>query len=169
MPAVISQDEKYRYLLTRSLEDAFTPSGSYPLPFLMLNPSTADADVDDNTIRRCKKFAQRDGYSGIVVANLYALRSTDPENLWRHEDPIGPENELYLEEMAIMYPAVVCAWGADAPPARVLQVIEIFQRMQVTLLCLSTTKSGAPRHPLYVKGDQQLITWDIEKWKIQQG
>ena len=68
MSAVISDCGKYRYVLERD-------KGSNPLVFLMLNPSTADASLDDPTIRRCRRFSEDNGYTGIVVVNLYAYRA----------------------------------------------------------------------------------------------
>jgi hypothetical protein len=125
----------------------------------MLNPSTADATLDDPTIRRCRSFASSWGFSGITVANLYALRSTDPAALWLHHDPVGPENDAYVAEMAMKHGSVVCAWGANARDDRVATVVKLLRNARAQLTCLGTTKSGAPRHPLYVRGDQLLIEW----------
>ncbi|CDY79414.1 hypothetical protein BGLT_02195 [Caballeronia glathei] len=125
--------------------------------FLMLNPSTADATLDDPTIRRCRSFAAAWGMDGITVANLYALRSTDPAGLWLHADPIGPENDDHLYELAVTHGRVVCAWGANARADRVAAVVHLLRHAGAQLTCLGTTKSGAPRHPLYVRGDQPLM------------
>jgi hypothetical protein len=62
------------------------------MAWVMLNPSTADAEVDDPTIRRCMSFAKREGYDGIEVLNLYGLRATKPKHLLDHPDPEGPQN-----------------------------------------------------------------------------
>jgi hypothetical protein len=154
MSAIISDCGQYRYLLTREGE----PSG-FPLPFLMLNPSTADASLDDPTIRRCRGFATANGYGGILVANLYALRSTDPSGLWTHADPVGPENDHWLTNLAVCEPFIVCAWGTNAKPDRVRHVVDLMKGHGVRLVCLGTTKDGHPRHPLYVRGDQPFIDW----------
>lgn len=164
MTAVISADQQYRYMLTREFGDLCSPDEAQKLPFVMLNPSTADASLDDPTIRRCQRFARRDGHSGIVVVNLYALRSTDPAKLWQHSDPVGPENAIYLTEVAATYRNAVCAWGANAPPARVHEVVAIFLRAGAKLLCLGTTNDGSPRHPLYVKGETSIRPWNYEAW-----
>ena len=87
--AVISKCGAYRYSLTRKWSDAPL------LSFVMLNPSTADAKEDDPTIRRCIGFARREGAGGLIVANLYALRSSSPEALWAARDPIGPQNRRW--------------------------------------------------------------------------
>jgi hypothetical protein len=129
------------------------------LPFVMLNPSTADADNDDPTIRRCMSFARRDGYVGIVVINLYAFRATSPAVMLAEPAAFGPENEFHLKKMAIeaaAYPVpIVCAWGTHGTNG---QVAALSMRNQgARLVCLGVTKDGHPRHPLYVKGDQPLV------------
>ncbi|WP_353192150.1 DUF1643 domain-containing protein [Pandoraea pnomenusa] len=157
MSAIISQCGQYRYTLTREPHDAYTTRGT--ALFIMLNPSTADASLDDPTVRRCRGFARTWDCNGIVVANLYALRATDPAELWKHGDPVGPLNDLYLRELAAKHETVICAWGTNARPDRVQAVREIFGGRMHRLMCLGVTKDGSPRHPLYVRGDQQLIEW----------
>jgi hypothetical protein len=73
--ATISDCGRYRYTLGRTWSD------EPPVLFVMLNPSTADADVDDNTISKCIGFAKRWGHGGITVVNLYAWRATNPKEL----------------------------------------------------------------------------------------
>jgi hypothetical protein len=116
MSAVISPCGTYRYRLTRAAE-SMTPMKSTAL-FVMLNPSTADAQFDDPTIRRCRGFAKVWDCNGLAVANVYALRSTDPAALWTHPDPIGPDNNDYLWNFARECGDVVCAWGSNAKPER---------------------------------------------------
>ncbi|ARP92528.1 hypothetical protein CAL14_05375 [Bordetella genomosp. 9] len=166
MNAVISECGTYRYLLTRP-----APSGpQFAKPcygtalFVMLNPSTADATVDDPTIRRCKAFAYRWGCAGIAVVNLYALRSPSPADLWKHADPVGPDNDIWLRQVAREHETVVFAWGANAKPERVRQVYEIFKGGPLRQIrCLGVTKDGSPRHPLYVRADQPLIEWSPDE------
>lgn len=151
--AKISECGQYRYGLLRRWND------DLPLTFVMLNPSTADADLDDPTIRRCMGFARRDGYGGIYVFNLYAYRATDPKALLTCADPVGPENDSYLTRH--LWAAhqqgrpVVAAWGANARPDRVRAVLDLVPG--APWRCLGVTKAGAPKHPLYIKGDQPLI------------
>lgn len=159
MSAVISECGTYRYLLTRPSELAH-PDRSTVL-FLMLNPSTADASLDDPTIRRCRSFARTWGAAGITVANLYALRATEPAALWLHDHPTGPENDMWLWKLAREYREVICAWGVNAKPNRVLAAMRVFEAAGAKLWCLGTTKDGHPRHPLYVPGDQPMVPWEI--------
>lgn len=149
----MSECGTYRYQLERSW------GPSYRLVFCMLNPSTADAIVDDPTIRRCIGFAKRDGYDGITVCNAYALRATNPKLLKGHPDPIGPRNDEWLERSCILSPKVVVAWGANIDPARAEQMTNIFRRSGTEVLCLGRTKAGHPRHPLYIRADQPLIPY----------
>lgn len=157
MSATLSTCGRYRYLLSRREEDLL-PRGEHVV-FCMLNPSTADAAQDDPTIRRCRAFARSWGWSGLKVVNLYALRSTDPAALWTSTDPIGPANDAHLAAIARDAGDIVCAWGAAAPRERVHAVADLFTAAGARLWCLGTTKHGAPRHPLYVRGDAALIPW----------
>ncbi|TCK44028.1 hypothetical protein B0G84_2376 [Paraburkholderia sp. BL8N3] len=157
MNAILSLCGQYRYSLSRP--GGLMTAGGPSAMFLMLNPSTADATLDDPTIRRCRSFAAAWGMNGITVANLYALRCTDPAGLWIHADPIGPKNDDHLYELAVTHGRVVCAWGAKARADRVAAVVRLLRDAGATLACLGTTKSGAPRHPLYVRGNQPLIEW----------
>lgn len=89
--AVLSTCGRYRYRLTRTWSQNRPPA-----TFIMLNPSTADAHEDDKTIRRCIGYARRWGLGGLVVVNLYGYRSTNPDELWKVEDPVGPDNDHHL-------------------------------------------------------------------------
>lgn len=153
-------DGPYRYTLTREW-DAKGP----PVVFVMLNPSTADADVDDPTIRRCLAFARTWGCGSLTVVNLYALRSPSPEALWRARDPVGPRNDAALAETtrtAMTRGGVaVAAWGVHAREDRVEHVLGRVLPADPAnpLFCLGTTRSGAPRHPLFVPGETRLQVW----------
>lgn len=149
--AVLSEDGQYRYLLTRVWDRK-----RKPMVVVMLNPSSADAFTDDPTIRRLagpNGFARRDGAGGVVVVNLFALRSTDPRALLHHDDPIGRHNDAFIRRATDMASTVVCAWGAagihdDRGP----QVVKALKARRVPLQCLGQTSTGQPRHPLYLPG-----------------
>lgn len=150
--ATISDDGLYRY----SLDRVWWDEGGTLLNFVMLNPSTADADNDDPTIRRCMGFARRFGYSGIRVTNLYAYRATKPADLWRVADPVGPDNDRHLLKGA-QDNSVVGAWGANAKSDRVAEVRSLLKWQIISALGL--TKDGAPRHPLYLRGDAEVVSY----------
>lgn len=151
--ASISECGRYRYTLHRWWEPDRTRLG-----FIMLNPSTADADIDDPTIRRCLGFARALGCDGIRVFNLYAFRATKPADLWKADEPTGGDrNDDLLREVlrqAKSWP-VIAAWGANAKPDRVAEVMSWHGSEH--LLALGLTKDGAPRHPLYLRADAKPI------------
>lgn len=160
--ARLSADGLYRHSLHREWRDLSDPSAMPRwVQFVMLNPSTADGMTDDPTIRRCIGFARSWGATGLAVVNLYAFRATSPADLWKAEDPVGPENDEILSrffDMAARYGhPVIAAWGAHARPDRVAQVLQIpgANRLQA----LGVTKAGAPRHPLYLRGDVRPVPW----------
>lgn len=155
MTAIISPCGNFRYLLTRPSTLEHPEAGT--ALFVMLNPSTADAILDDPTIRKCRGFAQRWGCAGITVANLYAYRATDPRDLKRAGYPVGPENDSLLRRLASEYSDIVCAWGNHANPERALSVCDTLSVKGARLWCLGTNRNGTPRHPLMVSYSQPLI------------
>ena len=151
--ALISECGKYRYRLSRIWDDS-----KYPIYWIMLNPSVADASVDDPTINRCCEFARTWKFGGIHVMNLFAYRATNPKELMRAEDPVGPENDECLKHLTKEQEEtqfIVVAWGNKGSLfSRDVDVIEMFKGMVIH--CLGMTKSGFPKHPLYVPGNTQL-------------
>lgn len=152
--ASFSGDGQYRYSLHRWWGDG--PR----LMFVMLNPSTADAEQDDPTIRRCIGFARTLGFDGLSVFNLYAFRATKPADLWKADEPTGGQrNDDLLREVGLhaRHSLVLAAWGANAKADRVAQV-RAFRGWE-NVRALALTKDGAPRHPLYLPGDCLPIPW----------
>lgn len=148
--ATISPCGKYRYRLWRKWGEG--PS----IAFVMLNPSTADADIDDPTIRRCIAFARREGAGSLLVVNLFGLRSTDPDVLSSSDNPTGPENWFHVEAAMDEAETIVCAWGAH--PFALKNSYALQQTAgRRRLVCLGKTKDGYPRHPLYVKAVQPFV------------
>lgn len=126
----------------------------------MLNPSTADARRDDPTVRRCIGFARDWGYGGIEVVNIFALRATDPRELRSARDPIGPRNDAFILRAAAGSPVVV-AWGIHgALGDRGVLALKLFGARS-RLLALGRTRSGAPRHPLYLRRDAQATEYAL--------
>lgn len=153
--AQISRCGRYRYSLTRVWD-----ADAGQLIFCMLNPSTADAEIDDPTIRRCMAFARRERRGGIYIVNLFALRTPRPFDLWAADDRVGgvdAERELAFaaEYAARQGVPIVCAWGAAAK-GRGSFTIDMMRSRGAGLVCLGKTKDGSPRHPLYVRADQPL-------------
>lgn len=151
--AVFSADQKYRYRLERftGLLDA---SGC--VNFIMLNPSTADAEKNDPTVRRCIGYARLWRYHRLIVTNLFALRSTDPAALQTELDPIGPDNDRHLATAAAFADRIVAAWGNHgALRDRSSAVLDLLDQYQVQTFGL--TKAGEPVHPLYQRQAALLI------------
>jgi hypothetical protein len=152
--AVISECGRYRYRLTRKWADGPT------MAFVMLNPSTADASLDDPTIGRCIGFAKREGCGGLLVTNLFAWRATDPKELSRQPFPIGGDWRYHIEVALAVDGPVVCGWGSQKGiDAQVATFKQIAKEEGRSLLCFVKNKDGNPKHPLYVKGDQPLIAY----------
>ncbi len=151
--AILSDDGRYRYWLERRWD--LRP----PMAWCMLNPSTADAYKDDPTIRRCMAFAEREGFGGIIVVNLMAFRATEPSVCLAQADPYGPENEYYLAQAAQKSGrGIVCAWGAHGTRQMANVAVKAFG--DVELWCLGVTKSGEPRHPLYLAESTPFTRWN---------
>jgi hypothetical protein len=153
--AVFNEARTHRYLLIRTWD-----SHARRLPWIMLNPSTADAFADDPTIRRAKAFTRREGYGSLAVVNLFGLRATNPAALRSHHDPWGPHNGMFLHDQCQPGWTAVAAWGAlGSIHGRSAEVTADLLRRGVNLVCLGTTKSGEPRHPLYVPAGTPLVPY----------
>lgn len=154
--AVFSEDGTHRYRLERH-----GLGGGYLLAavnFVMLNPSTATADVDDPTVRRCMGFARAWGYDHLVVTNLFALCATDPRELRDERKHLDAVNQRYVIDAAKAAELVVCAWGAHGGEAghylgRLLRI------HGVDTHALGVTADGSPRHPLYLRSDSKPQEW----------
>lgn len=162
--AYISEDGLYRYSLTRGIADPHfgcldDDERGATVTFVGLNPSTADATQDDPTIRRCVRFAREWGFARLKVVNLYALRATDPKQLWLADDPVGPENDHVISLVFGGSDKIVAAWGATAPDERVSEFIETFGGWQMWALGL--TQGGRPRHPLYMRADVVPFVYEV--------
>jgi len=148
---------RYRYRLSRQWGRPWRP-----LVFVMLNPSTAGATADDATITRCRGIAGREGMTGIVVVNLFALIATDPDRLLSDPDPVGPHNDEFIADaVSTRGGKVVCAWGANAARpryrGRVQDVLDILEGLNVSWQALGRTRSGHPPHPGRLPAGSPLI------------
>jgi hypothetical protein len=164
--AVISKCSLYRYLLRRIWDDSLPP-----LVAGLLNPSTADAATDDATITRIVERARRNGYGSIRVWNIYAYRATDPKDLRKASDPIGPENYHWitsaLADAATSNGIAFVGWGGHKIPNEHLAALRsIIERVGVTLMCLGMTRNGHPVHPLYISYDMQFQPWSFDELAI---
>lgn len=154
--AVISPDGNYRYELRRIWGD---PQSANLMAIVGANPSTADHLIDDNTIRREIGFAKREGCDGLVKLNVQAWRATNPDDVPAGDVGRGPLNDRYLRQVCMECQVIVCAWGTVADPDAVRIALKIFDEQMATLMCFGVTKSGHPRHPLYLPLNTQLVMW----------
>ena len=141
--AVISDCGLYRYALWRVW--------NLTLPlilFIMLNPSKADAFIDDPTIRRCIGFAVSLKAGGFLVGNLFAFRATRVRDMKRASMPVGADNDRWLSQLSTLAQIKIAAWGVHGNfMGRDREVCALIPQMS----CLGTTKDGRPRHPLFLR------------------
>lgn len=143
--AILSEDRKYRYVLSR-IWDETKPT----VMIIGLNPSIADETTNDPTIVRCINFAKSWGYGGVYMLNLFAFRATKPHTMKEAEEPIGNENDKYLEEYYKKSEKVICAWGdTGSYKNRSKEILSKFD----DLYYLELNQTGEPAHPLYLKSD----------------
>jgi hypothetical protein len=153
--AYISPCGTYRYSLEREWAEGPVCT------FIMLNPSTADADIDDPTIRRCIGFAQRWKFGALAVVNLFAFRATDPKAMIGAVDPVGPANDAAIASAVELGGLIIAAWGVHGDlRERGLAVRRLIEEgCERDIHHLGLTKDGHPRHPLYLRGDSQPERW----------
>lgn len=153
----------YRYALWRRWTDGVRAEGATDglCLFVMLNPSTADAFVDDPTLKSCIRLAKGWGFGRLAVGNLYGWRSPKPKNLLTAPDPVGPDNDEWLDELLSEASRVVVAWGAGVvgAPAGLKRAAEVCWRLNaiedgLPLWCrvapptaTPLTRSTCPRTP----------------------
>lgn len=169
--ADLSDCGRYRYNLGRRWAD-----DGPVMALIMFNPSTADADVDDATIRKCVKFAKREGASGLVVRNLFAFRTPKPKVLMAAHadgvDVIGPENDTWLRllvENPFAFRPIVAAWGAGPSTLAGARLMGPRSRWLVELIGrrlhrfddnrFRMTAGPAAPHPLYLRGDTPITPY----------
>jgi hypothetical protein len=154
--AILSSCNLYRYWLWR-IWDRAKPL----LVWVMLNPSTADANVNDPTILACIDFAKRNGYGGFIVVNLFGWRATNPAELQKVIDPVGPENDSFIFEALSKADRIVCAWGAHRfARSRAREVLDVMTLAGLEVMALQINQDGSPKHPLYVRRDTNFVHLD---------
>lgn len=160
--AIVSDCGRYRYRLWRRWGDG----GQGSLVFIMLNPSTADGEQDDPTIRKCVGFAKRAGYRGIEIINLFAYRATKPADLKASGYQIGPQNDTHIKAVLSIYQDVVVAWGTNADCGagwlRVRRVMEMVADAYIQPSALKLTANGIPWHPLMLGYETEWVPYRLK-------
>ena len=140
----------YRYSLWRQWN-----SKSKTIAFIMLNPSRADAKVNDPTVTRCINFAKAWGYDRLEVVNLFAYRTPHPSLLKQATEPIGKDNDHFILESVSHSERVILAWGNQGTwQQQDVHVLKLLTN-QTRIYSLGITKKGCPRHPLYLRQESQ--------------
>jgi hypothetical protein len=157
--ARISEDGLYRYDLVRTWQDGATAM------WVTLNPSTADADVDDPTVNAALQFTQKAAggrFGRMTIVNLFALRATDPAGLRIHPDPVGPDNDAAIAEHRMQADVVILGWGGEGAsfPDRVKAVMQLVAGKP--LYCLGTTAKRQPRHPQRLPRITPLMPFEVD-------
>lgn len=144
---VFSSDRLHRYTLIHRWDELFeTDKG---IAWICLNPSTADENQLDPTLRRIRDFSALWGYSHFIMLNAFAWRATDPADMKASADPIGPDNDKWIKHWSDRVDRVMIGWGEHgAHLGRDQQVLALLDRRKT--FCLERNSSGQPKHPLYV-------------------
>jgi hypothetical protein len=156
MQAVISDDGKYRYWLSRTWG-----GDDKVIAFIGLNPSTADAKQNDPTVLKCIRFAKNWGATKLVMVNLFAYRSSSPKDLRQIVNPVGADNDAWILRAVEEADIVVAAWGNNG--SYLGRAAEVAKRFQGRLQALRITKHGMPGHPLYIPADAKLVGFNGKK------
>lgn len=162
MSAIISDCGLYRYRLERDCSMPF--EGSKTFAYFGINPSTADATLDDATVRKWKGFTVRNGGHRFIVGNIFAFRSTDPKALARQDDPFGPHWLEHLNSIIAEADVLVPCWGGLSKMPRDLrgapaQLLASLLNSGKPVLHFGLTGCGQPKHPLMLGYDTPLTPW----------
>ncbi|HCY87459.1 MAG TPA: hypothetical protein DHV36_20160 [Desulfobacteraceae bacterium] len=155
--AIFSPCRKYRYTLERIWDEKKPPA-----MFIGLNPSTADEEKDDPTVRRCISFSRIWGYGGLIMTNLFAFRATDPKEMIIQKGSVWVDNDRHLKECAAHAGIVVAAWGNHGQHLhRAYNFVRAYGGQCICCLKLTTCKE--PSHPLYQPESLKPIDFETGK------
>ena len=156
---------EYRYILGTI--------GKNPLICIGINPSTAEPDHLDNTLKSVQRIAHGNGFDSFIMFNVYAQRATDPDAMERQCNPSLHRENLkafrYVLSMAEQ-PTVWAAWGAiiekrDYLADCVRDMVAVGQEYGARWVCAGAiSKKGHPHHPLYLRKDEIIKAFDIEQY-----
>jgi hypothetical protein len=134
----------------------------------MLNPSKAGETESDHTVTRQIERSRRMGFGGLIVVNAFAFVATDPRDMKRAADPVGPENDSYILGAAMEATEsggkVIVAWGKDgAFRSRATDICRLMEERDIPLWVLQVNGDGQPGHPLYIGYDVEPVLWKGSK------
>lgn len=162
MSAIISECLRYRYRLER-----YVQAEGQVFAFFGINPSTADATLDDQTVKKWRGFSQRHGARRFIVGNVFAFRSANPRVLELVADPFGPECQQHLQEIIQEADVLVPCWGAlgkmptslRGAPAELLALLVASGK---PVLHFGRTACGQPKHPMLLPYSTPLLPWGAQ-------
>lgn len=153
---VFSPDRRYRYSLIHRWDELLNPP--HGIAWICLNPSTADENQLDPTLRRIRAFSLAWGYSHFVMLNAFAFRATDPADMKAATDPVGPDNDRCIAHWAARVDRVMLGWGEHgAHLDRHTQLLALLDPKKI--FCVGRNASGQPKHPLYVAAKTKPIAY----------
>jgi len=152
--ASFSRCGQYRYTLTRIWDES-----KKKVYLIGLNPSTADKEFDDPTIRRCIGLCAGWGYGGFEIMNLFAYRTPDPSHLKKADHPVGKRNDSYIRRAVSQDNDLILMWGNHG---NYLERDNAVCRLigDKSCWCAGVTATGAPKHFLYLRGDTRLQPYE---------
>jgi len=151
--AIFSDDRQYRYTLWRVWNVT-----KLPLMAIGLNPSIASEISDDPTITRLMSRAYKVGYGGLLMGNLYAFVSTNPDRLLDNSEAIGELTDYYIRQMVKLSEAQLCGWGSFKP---VIKRADEVYKMLNNPYCLGVNTDGQPKHPLYISYKTPMVKYNL--------
>lgn len=172
--AMLSPCRKYRFMLERQWD----PSKPW-VCFIGLNPSTADEQKDDATIRKCIAFAVSWGMGGLQMLNLFSFRATKPLDMVKAHfsgtaitgpaGTLGGRQQMYDFIRSRDCQFVVAAWGTSSNKAlrdniryRADEITRFLRSGKIDMKYLNANKDGSPQHPLYIPLSMPLHQWGIQ-------
>jgi hypothetical protein len=173
--AEFDQKREHRYWLSRLTPPPMAPAGVVPFGVtpvalcLALNPSKAGAKAkdDDHTVRKWRGFAERWGWGGFWVGNLFSYIETESVKLRQlsYAQAVGEHNDAVLKAMIAAAPEILLCWGNNVPHAlrrrvdEVLELVKLHKGPLTEVHCLGLTAQGAPWHPLRLGYDTKRVPW----------
>lgn len=161
MSAVISACGLYRYRLDREVQSVSGPV----FAFFGVNPSTADANLNDATVKKWIGFCLRNGVPKFIVGNVFSYRATDVKELAKVQDLKGPEHEGQIQQIINEADILVPCWGSLSKMPKNLRdepskLLELLVKSEKPMLHFGFTSCGQPKHPLMLGYNTELIEWE---------
>ena len=164
MSAVLSPCGTYRYRLEREIPAIWWSNDAPSVALIGINPSTADATINDATIRKDLGFGGHHGWGRIIKGNIFAYRATDVSELAKVSDPWGPDNHFHLSQIFAEADIIVPCWGSRSKVPKRLhasidKVADTLRGLDKPVLIFGLTISGDPKHTLMLGYDTPLMPW----------